>query len=187
MFICYIWLSGTITASCLVPLLLYVVKLVQITSCWLLNYYYLIIKMGRSNILIFSHFSGKNDVLLLCLLLWFCYCFCVWLQFLFPPSCDLIVIFQRSLEWMNKILLFLLNFSVKMLVISFETPKDLNSHFAKCRRAFFGITVVHLVKSIVLMGKWIWKFINSCYIDKNGKSQKILHSFLYKHNNYKYK
>ena len=41
---------------------------------------------------------------------------------------------------MNKMLLFLLNFSVKMLVISFETPKDLNSHFAKCRRAFFGIT-----------------------------------------------
>ena len=29
-FICYIWLSGTITASCLVPLLLYVAKLVQI-------------------------------------------------------------------------------------------------------------------------------------------------------------
>ena len=144
--------------------------------------------MGRSIILIFSHFSGKNDVLLLCLLLWFCHCFRVWLLFLFPPSCDLIVIFQKSLEWMNKILLFLLNFSVKMLVISFETPKDLNSHFAKCRRVFFGITGgAPYEKCIVLMGKWIWKFINSCHIDKNEKSQKILHSFLYKHNNYKYK
>ena len=43
---------------------------------------------------------------------------------------------------MDKIFWCLLKFSVKMLHILFEAPKYLNSHFSKCKRAFFGISGV---------------------------------------------